>query len=429
LLDIPLAVILICVLAIPLSAAVFIVRILRGRKKSFLPRIIYISSSGNVRQSVEKFGGLDFLVNYEGPAVNTFFDKIILYWFPGEKNRKIFPSGNFEVNECKYLKYIPLISGLFCFIKILVSTLREKISLIRSYDPFIAGVMGYAVSKLTGIPFCVSIHSDYDKRYQLNKGLSGATLFGSHRLANLAARLVLSNADAVLPIRESLSDYAIHHGARPDKIRVIPHGIDLSYFEKPPIENFKKSYNISPEKKLVLFAGRLSRENYVYDVVEIARLVLTKRNDIIFVLLGGGVEEKGLNEKIKDFGLSDKFLLLGFQPHNTVLEFRKQADVNLVLMGGYSLIEACASGKPVISYDVEWHYELIKDGVSGFLIKEGNWQAVADRIELILSSEQTALNLGRSARKMAFEKHSSHNASLHKVKVYEWMLKTAQQNK
>jgi len=39
-------------------------------------------------------------------------------------------------------------------------------------------------------------------------------------------------------------------------------------------------------------------------------------------------------------------------------------------MGGFSLIEAYAAGRPVVSYDVEWHSELVKNNETGFLIPE-----------------------------------------------------------
>jgi len=147
------------------------------------------------------------------------------------------------------------------------------------------------------------------------------------------------------------------------------------------------------------------------------------RKDVIFVLVGGGDEAENLRAKAESYGMTgDNFRFAGFLSHETALEFRRQADVNLVLMGGYSLIEACASGKPVIAYDVEWHYELIKDGETGFLVKENDVNTVAQKIDLLLSDDKLSKKLGEAARRLAFSRHSGEIASCRKVEVYKEIL-------
>jgi glycosyltransferase involved in cell wall biosynthesis len=297
----------------------------------------------------------------------------------------------------------------------------EHISIIRAQDPYFSGLHGLLLEKLTGVPCCISIHADYDKRYEIDKKYGATLIFGSRKLAKMLERFVLSHAKIVMPIRESLGKGAIKNGAKPETIRVIPHGIDTTKFLRNPDPDLKKEFGVEG-KKLVIFAGRLSKENYVEDIVKSAAKVVKRFPDAVFLLLGDGHERESLSKLIEDLNLKDNVKLPGFQSQDKVVDFRVNADVNLCLMGGFSLIEAAVSGKPAIAYDVEWHYELIKNRETGFLIKEGDIDAVADAVVELLNHPELGKRLGENARKLAMERHSIEASSKIKIKHYEELL-------
>ena len=86
------------------------------------------------------------------------------------------------------------------------------------------------------------------------------------------------------------------------------------------------------------------------------------------------------------------------------------------------MIEACAAGSPVISYDVEWHYELVKSEETGFLIQEGNIDQAVAAINWLLDHESEAAKMGANARRLAFARHDKMNTSAIKVRCYEEVL-------
>jgi len=392
-------------------------------------KILFISGSSNLEATYKKFGNLNVLFDYDGETVRKWFDKTILVWFPAPNDLILNLVDDFEINEIKIpLGRLSLLGFTICVLKCVCKVHKEQVNIIRSWDPYLSGFIGYIVSKLVRVPFCISIHADYDKRWELDGPACGATVLGSRKVANLLAHFVLSRTRIVMPIRESLANYAIKHGARPETIRIIPHGIDLNPFLSPrnsfasPTTSFKKEFGLEG-KRIVVFAGRLSKDNYVYQILEIAKKVSEKRDDVIFALVGSGNEEENLKKRVKEEGLENVVVFFGFQLQHKVIEFRKNADVNLCLMGGFSLIESCASGRPVIAYDVEWHYELIKNEETGFLIEEGNTDRVTEKIISLLNDEQLAQRLGTNAKKLAIEKHSMENTSKIKISVYEELLK------
>lgn len=312
------------------------------------------------------------------------------------------------------------------FLKILWVLARlvrsENVTLIRATEPCLRGLVALLLGRLARIPWCVSIHADYDVCYGLAGPLEAPMLFGSRSIARRVERFVLSRAPLILPIRESLKEYVRRLGVSTDRVRIIPHGIDFAPFLGGPDPTFAARYCFEG-KTLIVFVGRLAKDNYVLDIPRIARLVLERRADVVFALLGDGRERPVLEQMVRELGLDGHVIFLGFQSRKTVVDFRINAAVNLCLMGGYSLIEAAASGRPVVAYDVEWHSELVRNGESGFLVREGDVGAVANAIVALLESPAFASRLGEAARRRALVVHSLEATRAAKVACYEELLR------
>jgi mannosyltransferase len=95
---------------------------------------------------------------------------------------------------------------------------------------------------------------------------------------------------------------------------------------------------------------------------------------------------------------------------------------SLCLMGGFSLIEACAAGSVPIAYDVEWHRDLVKDGVTGFLVREHDIDAVVAAVDQVVADPARAAEIGRQARRSAFAQHDLRATSEIKQACYAEML-------
>jgi glycosyltransferase involved in cell wall biosynthesis len=300
---------------------------------------------------------------------------------------------------------------------------RQGITLIRATEPSLCGVVAWVISRLTGVPYCLSLHADYDQRYKLDGARGAPTLFGARWPIMLVERLTLRGALRVLPIRESLVRYALNHGAMPGAVRVIPHGIDLAPYREPSGIDIRARYSIPADGRVLSFAGRLSRENYLDDVLAAVRRVAANREDVYLVLAGGGALERAVSEKVAtDPVLTRCVRMAGFVDQDMVRALRQQGDVSLCLMAGYSLIEACAAARPVISYDVEWHHELVIDGETGYLVPEHDVAGVAGAIVALLGDPRASSRMGERARELAFLRHDINVATKIKQGHYKEML-------
>jgi len=307
-------------------------------------------------------------------------------------------------------------------LEISVLTIRKRVSILHARDPYLCGLVMWVASKVTCTPFCVSIHADYDLAYAISGKLESPVIWGSRAAAKRLERFILSHAPMVLPIRTSLAKYAIRNGARRQSIRIIPHGIDMTPYRLRNLTNYRKLLRFG-RKRIICFVGRLSKYNYTDDVLEIAHRMTQRRDDVVFLLVGDGEEKLNMEARCRQLNLTDVVRFVGYMPRETIPDIRRMADVNLCLMAGFSLIEGCAAGRPVVSYDVDWHSELVRNGETGYLIPEHNVKAAVDAICRLLENPRRSRAMGENARRLAFEHHSMEKTDEIKVRAYKELLR------
>lgn len=284
---------------------------------------------------------------------------------------------------------------------------RRQIDVIRGQDPAIMGVLATWLSILSGRPCCVSIHADHDKRHVLDPERGSVLFWGRRWVASVLEWLALRGAKQVWVIRPSLIPWVKRRGVELERIRVIPHGVALEEWSLPEedVNTFRERHGLDGEK-VVLFVGRLERVNYVDDALHIATIVLRHRQDVTFVFLGDGSQRHRLEVLSQELGISRKVQWKGFRPREEVRCWRGASDVQLCLMGGFSLLEAAASSCPVISYDVEWHHEVIRPGETGILVPEHDTAQAAAELLRLLDHHEEAQKLAHRALQVVQERYA-----------------------
>jgi len=367
---------------------------------------------------------------------NGFFEKVITLHPFSNKTHFLKLNDCHEVYEIGFdllpgLKNIQLFYYLqlpIHFFRIVLKTLRlikkYNLDIIRANDPYWMGLFGYICSRICRVPFCVSLHADYENRVKLDKNISIIKVFGSYKIAKWLERFILSKASMVLPIRKSLAIKALASGAKEEKVKVIPHGIDLNPFNSPVVYTTRQLFNINSKIKIISFVGRLSKDNYIDDILKICKKLGTKRKDFLIVMAGGGKEENRIKEIVASDPLLNKHILLvGFKPREVCLDMRRTSDISLCLMGGFSLIEACAAERPVVSYNVEWHSELVISNETGFLIAENDVDEVVKVLDWLFDHPDKSKEMGQKAKTLVFERHDLKITSTIKTSYYKEMIK------
>ncbi|WP_108468435.1 glycosyltransferase family 4 protein [Polynucleobacter difficilis] len=329
------------------------------------------------------------------------------------------------------IPYIKYLLALKCLFFGLSNTLKiinlEKPSVIRSTDPYLLGFFGFLISKLTNKKFVVSVHADYDIGSELN----GFTfkLFGSRWIAKILEKFILSHADAIFPIRMHLKNKIL--SSQPElacKIAVFNHSIDLVNFDNIKYISIKDLFLIPAEKKIISFAGRLSNENFIFDHLELLKRIIATRDDVMLVMIGSGELYDELVGWVDSSDLKKFVVLAGFQPNEVVINLRKQSNISLCLMGGYSLLEACAAKSPVVTYDVDWHGELIENDKTGFIFRMGDVDGMANAVNEILEKPAVAKILAANSRLRVVENYSREVVVKKKVFAYNQIINSGSEN-
>ena len=127
-------------------------------------------------------------------------------------------------------------------------------------------------------------------------------------------------------------------------------------------------------------------------------------SNLELVILGEGGLREALSEQIKQLGVEHRVHLLGTFAEPAIWYQRAKCFVLSSRYEGFSnaMIEAMSCGCPVVSFDC--HHgpaEIIEDGISGLLVKEGDIDALAKSINKLLSNHQLATDLATQAKKRA----------------------------
>lgn len=157
-----------------------------------------------------------------------------------------------------------------------------------------------------------------------------------------------------------------------DNIDTLYIGTEVDKFDPKLYDSkeLKHKYCIPDNKKVISFVGRLSGEKRPFLFVDIAKNILTRRKDIVFLIAGDGLLRKDVLKYIKTNKLNDDIIYIGNIKEVSEVYSISDIIINSSSLEGLSLVcfEAMAMGKPIISGDVGGHKELIDESV-GYLIK------------------------------------------------------------
>ena len=308
------------------------------------------------------------------------------------------------------------------FLKQMVSFVKEnEIDVIRSQEPYRAGMRGVILRQLTGCPLVEDIRCNYDLVYQ-NTGVTalGKTGILYRGIEKCVERITFRYADMVFGGNNDNRDFGIYNGANPQKtFTVRPVGVSEKHFEDVSLrKNLREELNLVG-RKVMLCLSRLSLEKYPQDAVQCAALVCQGHDDAILLMVGDGVMRDKLQELAMDLGIREKVRFLGFQPENRVIDLLYTADAIISCLTGSALIEAALSTTPIVAYDFEWHSELIKDGETGILVPFRDYKCLANAVVKVLENDELAKRLGKSARELAIGQHHPDVVALQEHKCFE----------
>ena len=246
----------------------------------------------------------------------------------------------------------------------------------------------------------------------------GADVYSSWLFKKSVSSMVLKNADAVIALTKDMQS-RVHSMSGKDCL-IIPNGTDLERTQHLPGDRLPlRSGNT------ILFVGRLHPVKGVVYLIEAMKIIASRNDKAKLLIVGDGSERKALHHLIQKKGLHKRVNLVGEVTNEEVLEYMATSDIFVLpsLSEGFptTILEAMASGLPIVTSRVTGLPEIIKDGENGFLAQPKNPQQIADKLQLLLDNKELRGKISE-ANTETVKRYSWENVTKNLEQVYSSIL-------
>lgn len=269
---------------------------------------------------------------------------------------------------------------------------RPGFDLLRIHSLTLAP-LGWLVQRLARCPVTAQVH--HVEAGRPAERLEGAFLRGCRLVTTLS--------------RFSSQQLVQAYRLAPERIRIVPPGVDPKYCPQPPDERLQARLGLSGRPALFYLGSLIPRKNLLV-LLEAFQKVHHSIPPARLVLGGRGPQEGELRARAAELGILDAVIFAGEVPEQEKVAYYNLADVYLLpsrLEGfGMSAAEAMACGKPVVAANAASLPEVIVDGVTGCLAGPDRPDDFAGAILRLLHDEPLRRALGQAGRARAITQFS-----------------------
>jgi glycosyltransferase involved in cell wall biosynthesis len=262
-----------------------------------------------------------------------------------------------------------------------------------------AGIVGRAAAWNAGVP--VVVHTVHGQAFHPYEKLWKNLLYiWSERWAAKRCHRIYAVAQAMI------EQCVTNHIAPREKYQVVYSGMDTDKFlNSVPEPQLRQELGIPPNVKVIGTVARLfPLKGYEY-FIPAAAAVAKQFPNTHFLIVGNGSMMQLLQDEIAELGLTENFHFAGLVPPDQVYRYIAQMDLllHLSLREGLprAVVQALASGKPAIGFDLDGTPEVIVNGETGFIARPENTTNVIAGALRILSDPVAAAKMGENGKKLA----------------------------
>jgi len=308
---------------------------------------------------------------------------------------------------------------------------RFQPQIVHAHDPLVISLAGLRAAKAlpTRVPWVLTAH-----QLPWFVSLMAPRLLRRPIEASLWAygRWLYPKFEALITPSQMIAEVMEAHGSK--RPTVISNGVDTERFTPEPRLHeeavaLRRKYGLDPKLPIILYTGRLDMDKRVELVVQAVAKVRAMI-PVQLLVVGDGKERErliGLSERL---GVIKASHFIGAVPisgdlpglyriasvFSTASEIEIQSSV---------VLEAAASGLPVVAMRASSMPEFIEEGVSGYLVPPGVTADVVDnlaeRLARVLGSPEKAQALGRVGRRLAVQHSQTKTLAAHE-QLYETLM-------
>ena len=293
--------------------------------------------------------------------------------------------------------------------KILKLLQKFQPDVIHAHEPLQMGSIALKYAKRTNIPVTLTTHQLpwFVASYlpQSLKPVVESILWTYARISLKKYTTLIAPTQTIARIIEEKT------GLKPD---VISYGLDLQTFH-PHLHSdhepaTRTKLNLPSSAPLILHVGRLDTDKSVDKVIRAAAPAILK-SEAHLLIVGDGCQKNHLIRLCRGLKIKERVHFTGFIHPLELPEIYRAAYLFItaseIETQGIVLLEAAASGLPIVAVNATCISEIVHNRVNGFLIQPGNLRAFSDAITTLVKNSKKAQVMGREGRILA-ENHSIH---------------------
>ena len=270
---------------------------------------------------------------------------------------------------------------------------ENKYDLTHSFFTVPCGALSFWFKITKKIPYIISLRGSdvpgYSERFKV-----------AYAILKPLIRLIWKKSGAVISNSQGLKELALKTD-KSQKIDIIFNGVDINEFH--PDESLR-----SKDKFIITIgATRITARKGINYLIEALSILVPRYPDIFLHILGDGNEKDNLIALAQKINLGDHIQFLGRIPREKTMPYYQEASLFVLpsLNEGMSnaMLEALASGLPILATETGGTEELVKNGENGYIVKMKDAEDLAQKIEIILKDEELRDRMGLASRQKAQE--------------------------
>ena len=310
----------------------------------------------------------------------------------------------------------------------------ERYDLVHSHY-WMSGIAALTLRDVWGTPFVQTFHTLGEMKNRVARSQDERA--SPERLA-VETRLLREADQIVASTQAELAQFQWLYHADPQRVVVIPPGVDTSRFYPIPPDEAKEFIGMDCRDNMILFVGRIQPLKGVDTLLQAMAILkregTLERRPMCVAIIGGDPEaepERMTAEMLRlqnlriELGLGDMVAFLGKRDQDTLQYYYSAADMVVVPSHyesfGMVALEAMACGAPVVASETGGLAFLVKDGETGFHVPTADAAALAHRLRLLAEDDALRQRLGRQAAAYA-RTYAWQEIAPRIVHVYESML-------
>lgn len=295
---------------------------------------------------------------------------------------------NIRTKRFKLIRHYNLLTALPAVVSVARYLRRNDFDIVHTHSTE-AGIIGRLAAASVGIPHVVHTVHGVPFANDRNSALNKFVLACEHTAAKRTDRIMV-NADIIA------EDYLDRGIGLQEQYTTIYIGVEIERFRRAT-----PATDLPGERPRITMIGRLADGkgfNVMLDAVESIRY-----DDFSVCLVGDGPLYEFLESEIESRGLSDTVFLTGYREDIPCILAASDIFVLPSFREGTPrvIIEAMASGLPVVATDIAGIPEQVNDEKSGYLIPPGNPSLLAERLDELLSDPEIRKNMGEKGYERA----------------------------